>query len=122
MPRCAAGVRAARPAGCASSPARRSARRRNRWSRPPCSGSAPPPAAAIERVLADLNERLGRQWDCKVDVVVSIDAGRAVVGEIAACDPPTVMAMGEAMQVAGELRKAVTAARRFAISERVYAA
>jgi adenylate cyclase len=79
-------------------------------------------AAAIARVLVDLNDRLGRQWDCKVDVAVSIDAGRAVVGEVGVADPPAMMAMGEAMEVAGELRKAITGDSRFAISERVYAA
>jgi adenylate cyclase len=79
-------------------------------------------AAAIERVLGDLNERLGRQWDCKVNVAVSIAAGRAVVGEIGASDPPTMMAMGEAMEAASELRKAAMPGKAFAISERVYAA
>src|SRR5262245_1921999 len=79
-------------------------------------------AAAIARVLVDLNERLGRQWDCKVDVAVSIDAGRAVVGEVGTSDPPAIMAMGEAMEVVGELRKTIAGDKRFAISERVYAA
>jgi adenylate cyclase len=80
-------------------------------------------AVAIERVMSDLNERFGRQWDCKVSVAVSIHAGRAVVGEIGASDPPTLMAMGEAMDVVEELRKAAAAAgKTFAISDPVYVA
>jgi adenylate cyclase len=80
-------------------------------------------AGAIEKAIAELNERLGRQWDCKVEITVSIHAGPAVVGEIGSSDPPTMMAIGEAMDVANELRK-VAAARRtpFAISQPVYAA
>jgi adenylate cyclase len=79
--------------------------------------------AAIERVISDLNDRLGRQWDCKVKVAVSVHAGRAVVGEINSSDPPAVIAIGDAMDMANELRQ-VAAGRdkAFAISEPVYAA
>jgi len=80
-------------------------------------------AAAIERAIADLNDRLGRQGDSKVKIAVSIHAGHAAVGEVGASDPPVVMAVGEAMDVANELRKAAAArGKPFAISKPVYAA
>jgi adenylate cyclase len=80
-------------------------------------------AEAIERAMSELNERLGRQWHCKVEVAVSIHAGPAVVGEIGSSDPPAVMAIGEAVDGANELRKAAAERRKpFAISEPVYAA
>lgn len=79
--------------------------------------------AAIERVISDINTRLGRQWDCKMSVVVTVHAGRAAVGEIGASDPPTVMAIGEAVDVANELRRTAAAqGRQFAISETIYSA
>ena len=68
--------------------------------------------AAIEGAIADLNDRLGREGDSKVRVAVSIHAGRAAVGEIGQSDPPTVMAVGEAMDVVQELRKAVAEQRQ----------
>lgn len=79
-------------------------------------------AGAIEGVIADLNNRLGQQRDQRVKIAVTIHAGHAAVGEIGWSDPPMPMAVGEAMTVAHELRKA--AAERgavFAISEKVYA-
>jgi adenylate cyclase len=80
-------------------------------------------AGAIEKAIAELNERLGRQWECKVEITVSVHAGPAVVGEIGSSDPPAMMAIGEAMDVANELRKAAAARRKpFAISQPVYAA
>ena len=80
-------------------------------------------AGAIARVTSDLNDRLGRQWDCKVRIAVSIHAGRAVVGEINSADPPAVMALGEAMNVENELRTMAAArGKSFAISQAVYAA
>jgi adenylate cyclase len=80
-------------------------------------------AQAIERAMAELNERLGRQWHCKVEIAVSVHAGAAVVGEVGSSDPPAMMAIGEAVDVANELRKAAAAHRKpFAISEAVYAA
>jgi adenylate cyclase len=80
-------------------------------------------AGAIEGAMADLNERLGRQWDCKVKIAVTIHAGRAAVGEIGSSQAPAIMAIGEAMDVANELRKAAaTHGKPFAISERVYTA
>jgi adenylate cyclase len=80
-------------------------------------------AAAIERAMSELNDRLGRQWNCKVEIAVSIHAGPAVVGEVGSSDPPAVMAIGEAVDVANELRKAAASHRKpFAISEPVYAA
>jgi adenylate cyclase len=80
-------------------------------------------AGAIEGAMADLNERLGRQWDCKVKIAVTIHAGRAAVGEIGSSQAPAIMAIGEAVDVANELRKAAAAhGKPFAISERVYTA
>jgi adenylate cyclase len=80
-------------------------------------------ASVIEAALADLNDRLGRQWDCKVKIAVSIHAGRAAVGEIGSSEPPAMIAIGEAIDVANEMRKAAAARDvRFAISEQVYAA
>ncbi len=79
--------------------------------------------AAIEGAIADLNDRLGREGDSKVRVAVSIHAGRAAVGEIGQSDPPTVMAVGEAMDVVQELRKAAAEhGKPFAISRPVYLA
>jgi adenylate cyclase len=80
-------------------------------------------AGAIEQVMAELNERLGRQWNCKVTLAVSIHLGRAVVGEIGAFDPPAVIAIGEAVDATNALRKAAAAhGAAFAISQAVYAA
>jgi hypothetical protein len=45
-------------------------------------------AGAIESAMSDLNERLGRQWDCKMKIAVSVHAGRAAVGEIGSSDSP----------------------------------
>jgi adenylate cyclase len=79
--------------------------------------------AAIEGAIADLNDRLGREGDSKVRIAISIHAGRAAVGEIGQSDPPTVMAVGEAMDVVQELRKAVAAHdKAMAISRPVYVA
>ena len=78
---------------------------------------------AIERVVADLNDRLAQEGESTVRIAVAIHAGRAVIGEIGASDPPAVMAIGEAMDVANELREAAAASGKpFAISQPVYAA
>jgi len=80
-------------------------------------------AGTIERAISDLNERLGRQWDCKMKIAVSIHAGSAAIGEIGSSDPPAMMAIGEAVDVANELRKAaVVHDMAIAISEPVYKA
>ncbi len=80
-------------------------------------------AGAIERSIADLNDRLGRQGDSKVRIAISIHAGPAAAGEIGASDPPLVMAVGEAIDAANELRKAAAAqGKPFAISKPVYTA
>jgi adenylate cyclase len=56
-------------------------------------------------------------------IAVSVHAGRAAVGEIGSSDPPAMMAIGEAIDVANELRKAAVAhGVPFAISEPVYTA
>jgi adenylate cyclase len=79
-------------------------------------------AGAIEGVIADLNNRLGRQHGNRVKIAISIHSGHAAIGEIGASEPPMLMAIGEAIDVANDLRRA--AAKRgkaFAISEAVYA-
>jgi len=79
--------------------------------------------AAIERAIADLNQRLGRHGDHKVKIAVSVHAGPAAAGEIGTSDPPVVMAVGEAMDVVNEMRKAAAEqGKPFAISQPVYAA
>ena len=80
-------------------------------------------AGAIESAISNLNDGLGRQWDCKMKIAVSVHAGRAAVGEIGSSDPPTMLAIGEAMDVAHEIRKAATAHDMpFAVSEQVFTA
>ena len=79
-------------------------------------------AGAIEGVIADLNNRLGRQRDNRVKIAVSIHAGHAAIGEIGSSEPPMLMAIGEAVDVANDLRKAAAERdKAFAISEKVYA-
>jgi len=79
-------------------------------------------AGAIEGVIADLNNRLGRQQDNRVKITVSIHGGHAAIGEIGASEPPMLMAIGEAIDVANDLRKAAAErGKTFAISEMVYA-
>jgi adenylate cyclase len=80
-------------------------------------------AGAIERAISELDTRLGREGDDKVRITVSIHAGRAAVGEVGSTDPPAVVAVGAAVDVANELRKAAAAhGQVFAISEPVTAA
>ena len=79
-------------------------------------------AGAIEGVIADLNNRLGQRRDSKVRIAVSIHAGRAAIGEVGSSEPPMLMAIGEAVDVANDLRKAAAERdKAFAISEKVYA-
>jgi adenylate cyclase len=79
-------------------------------------------AGAIEGVISDLNQRLGRHGDDRVKIAVSIHAGQAAIGEIGAFDPPTLLAVGEAVDVANDLRRAAADSdKAFAISEKVYA-
>jgi adenylate cyclase len=78
-------------------------------------------AGAIERVISDLNNRFGRRRDDRLKISVSIHAGHAAVGEIGSSDPPIVLAIGDAIDVVNELRRAAAAHDKpFAISERVY--
>jgi len=79
-------------------------------------------AGAIEGVIADLNNRLGRQHGNRVKIAISIHSGHAAIGEIGASEPPMLMAIGEAIDVANDLRKAAAErGKTFAISEVVYA-
>jgi adenylate cyclase len=78
-------------------------------------------AGAIEGVIADLNNRLGRQPENRMKIAVSIHGGHAAIGEIGASEPPMLMAIGEAIDVANDLRKAAAErGKAFAISEAVY--
>jgi adenylate cyclase len=79
-------------------------------------------AGAIEGVISDLNDRLGRQPGNRLKIAVTIHAGRAAVGEIGSAEPTTVLAIGEAIDAANELRRLAAAQdAAFAISERVFA-
>jgi adenylate cyclase len=78
-------------------------------------------ADAIKTVTTDLDERIGRR--SRMRVTVSIHAGRAVVGEVDAVERPALMAVGDAIDLINEIRKAAAAQERmFAISQPVYAA
>ena len=78
-------------------------------------------AGAIARAISDLDHRLGHER--KLDVCVCIHVGRAVVGEIGSDDPPAMMALGEAVDIANELRRVAAAHKAvFAISEPVTSA
>jgi adenylate cyclase len=80
-------------------------------------------AAAIGRAIADLNAKLGQHGDARVKIAISIHAGPAAAGEVGSSDPPLVMAVGEALDVANELRKAAAEqGKPFAISKPVYMA
>src|SRR3954462_7584075 len=46
-------------------------------------------AGAIEGVIGDLNNRLGRRHDNRMTIAVSIHGGHAAIGEIGASEPPT---------------------------------
>ncbi len=80
-------------------------------------------ASAIDDAIADLNERLGEQWNCKADILASIHASRAAVGEVGSAEPPAVLAVGDAMNFTFDLRRLATErGKKFAISEPVYKA
>jgi adenylate cyclase len=65
-------------------------------------------AGMIEQALRELNGRLGRQWVCKAKIVVSIHIGRVVIGEVGG-DAGAMMAVGNALEVAMQLRAALAA-------------
>ena len=80
-------------------------------------------ASAIEQAISDLNGRLGREGDSRIRIAVTVHAGRAVIGEVGASEPPTMVALGEAVDVANELRRLAAArGRTFAISKPLCAA
>lgn len=77
-------------------------------------------AGQIERMITDLDNRLGREGNRKLRIAVSIHAGRAAVAEVGASDPAVFIAVGAAVDVANELRKLAAAHDKlFAISEPV---
>jgi len=76
---------------------------------------------AIEGVMSDLNSRLGRERDTSLKISVTVHAGHAALGEIGSSDPPVMLAIGEVIEEADELRKAAALHDKpFVISERVY--
>lgn len=78
-------------------------------------------AGAIEGVIVDLNNRLGRAREDQLDIALSIHSGRAAIGEIGSTDPPMLLAVGEVIDRANEIRKiAVERDAAFAITEKVY--
>jgi adenylate cyclase len=83
-------------------------------------------ALAIEKTVAGISERLSRNRVPNMDIAVSIHAGHAVVGEIGPSERPVVMAVGEAMDAANELRRAAAQSalhgKPFAITKAVYTA
>jgi adenylate cyclase len=86
-----------------------------------CAQRALQAAGAIEGVISDLNNRLGRQKHNRLKISVVLHAGRAAIGEVGTSEPPMMLAIGEAADVAGDMRKlAADRDRAFAISERVY--
>jgi len=86
-----------------------------------CSQRALQAVGAIEGVIADLNNRLGRHEGGRLKISVVVHSGHAAVGEIGSQEPPLVLAIGEAVDVANDMRKlAADRDRAFAISERVY--
>ncbi len=86
-----------------------------------CAQRALQAAGAIEGVIADLNNRLGRQQGNRLKISVVVHAGSAAIGEIGSSEPATMLAIGEAVDVASAMRKlAAERDRVFAISERVY--
>jgi adenylate cyclase len=79
--------------------------------------------AAIDQVIRDLANRLDRQGAHRLNVAISIHAGRAAVGEVGTADPPILVAVGEAVDLAAQLRNAVIAhGKRFGVSEPVTSA
>jgi adenylate cyclase len=86
-----------------------------------CAQRALQAVGAIEGVISDLNNRLGRHDDDRLKISVVVHAGHAAIGEIGSSEPPMVLAIGEATDVANAMRKlAAERDRAFAISERVY--
>jgi adenylate cyclase len=81
-------------------------------------------AGEIERTMRDLNDRLAQAWPAGVEFAVTVHAGHAMVREIGFATPPSVIAIGEAIEATNDLRRAVarSAARGtpFTISEAVY--
>jgi adenylate cyclase len=65
-------------------------------------------AGMIEQALRELNGRLGRQWACKAKIVVSVHAGRAVIGEVGG-DEGAMMAVGNTLEETMQLRAALAA-------------
>lgn len=76
----------------------------------------------IDRSLRELNERLGQEWGCRAEIAVSIHAGRVVLGKIGQT-AELIIAAGEAVALASDIRKAAVACGNpYAVSGPVFAA
>jgi adenylate cyclase len=59
----------------------------------------------IENVLSDLKERVGEGWNYKLKATVTITIGRAALGEVNSLDLPSIIAIGEAIDIGNDLRR-----------------
>ena len=79
-------------------------------------------AAIIDRALCDLDERLGSQWMCRAQAVISLHRGGVVVAEIGASETPAMLIVGDAYDEMQALRRAAReSGSRFALSDVVLA-
>jgi adenylate cyclase len=75
----------------------------------------------IENVLADLKERVGEGWNYKLKATVTLTIGRAALAEIDSLGLPCVIAIGDAIRIADELRKcAPQKGQTFVVLEQVF--
>jgi adenylate cyclase len=79
-------------------------------------------AAEIEQSLHELNQRLGQEWGCRAEIAVSIHAGHVALSKIGQT-AELIIAAGDAVEVAAEIRRTATAAgKSYAVSDTVFAA
>jgi adenylate cyclase len=77
-------------------------------------------AAGVERRMAELNERLRRDFGRALEFGMGIHAGRAAVGSVGYRDTRTLSAVGDAVNTASRLQELTkTYGVRLVISERV---
>jgi adenylate cyclase len=78
--------------------------------------------AEIDQSLREINDRLGQEWGCRADIAVSIHAGRVALSKIGQTTD-LIIAAGDAVEVASEIRKTAMAERKlYAVSNSVFAA
>ena len=76
----------------------------------------------IERSLREINDRLGQEWGCKAEIAVSIHTGRVALSKIGQTTD-LIIAAGDAVELAGEIRKtAMAGGKLYAVSGPVFAA